>query len=240
MPDKNAESVRLNKYIAECGVCSRREADQWIEDGRVTIDGRPGVLGDQVLPGAIVAVDGRAVWPVTRKVYLALHKPIGIVCTADPREPMNVIDYLNHPDRVFPIGRLDKDSAGLLLMTNDGDIVNRLLRAAGKHEKEYIVTVDKPVTPGFLRAMSEGVEILDTVTLPCRVEKLAEYKFKLVLVQGLNRQIRRMCDALHYRVTSLKRVRIMNIELGRLKPGDWRNLTESELKELFARLNDAQ
>ena len=223
----------MNKFLADSGYCSRREADRLIELGRVTIDGRKGVLGDRVLPGMTVLADGRPLSGRSEKIYIALHKPVGIVCTADPREPYNVVDYLKFPTRIFPIGRLDKDSSGLLLLTSDGEIVNRLLRAAGGHEKEYIVAVDRAVTPEFLRKMAEGVPILDTVTLPCRIEKLTVNSFRLVLVQGLNRQIRRMCEALGYRVRSLKRVRIMNIELLDTQPGHWRYLTESEKKTLF-------
>ena len=229
---QNEAGVRLNKWIAESGFCSRREADRLISEGKVTIDGRTGVLGDKVLPGMKVRVDGREAVVKTKKVYIALNKPAGVVCTADPREPMNVVDYVGHPERIFPIGRLDKDSEGLLLMTNDGEIVNRILRAAGGHEKEYVVSVDKPITPQFCEAMRRGVPILDTVTLPCRLKQEGPCRFRLGLVQGLNRQIRRMCEALGYRVMSLTRVRIMNITLGSLKPGHWRDLTEQELAGL--------
>ena len=241
MDDKSQPGgVRLNKWIADSGFCSRREADRLIEEGRVQIDGRRGVLGDRVEPGMDVRVNGRSVRPQQDKVYIALNKPVGVVCTADPREPMNVVDYVGHPERIFPVGRLDKDSSGLLLMTNDGEIVNRLLRAAGGHEKEYVVTVDKPLTDEFLQHMASGVEILDTVTLPCRIFREDRCRFRLILVQGLNRQIRRMCEALGYRVTSLTRVRIMNIRLGRLKPGHWRNLTDAELGELLAELRNKE
>lgn len=236
MSEKNT-GVRLNRYLAETGLCSRREADRLIAAGQVQVDGRTGVLGDKVVPGMRVLVNGRDVSPVEKKVYIALNKPVGVVCTADPREPMNVIDYIGHEERIFPIGRLDKDSQGLLLLTNDGEIVNRILRAAGRHEKEYVVSVDKPITPAFCEAMRRGVPILDTVTLPCRLRQEGKCRFRLVLVQGLNRQIRRMCEALGYRVMSLIRVRIMNIQLGDLKPGHWRNLTEAELSELQRRLS---
>ena len=225
--------VRLNKYMAESGYCSRREADRLIAEGRVTLDGRVGALGDRVLPGMEVAVDGRALVSATGKVYLLLNKPRGIVCTADPREPMNVVDYVGYPTRVFPVGRLDKDSEGLLLLTSDGEIVNRMLRAAGGHEKEYEVQIDRPVTAEFVRKMMAGVPILDTVTLPCKVRKTGERSFNIVLVQGLNRQIRRMCEALGANVTHLRRVRVMNLRLGRLQPGQWRELTEQELRELM-------
>lgn len=224
--------MRLNRYIAQSGFCSRREADRLIEAGRVTIDGRTGTLGDPVEAGMTVCVDGAPVTPEEEKRYIALNKPRGIVCTADPREPMNVIDYLRLPDRVFPVGRLDKDSQGLLLLTNDGDIVNRVLRAAGGHEKEYRVVVDKPVTAEFLRKMESGVPILDTVTLPCRARRETQNSFTLVLTQGLNRQIRRMCEYLGYRVTSLTRVRIMNIRLGDMQPGHYRDLTKEEIDAL--------
>ena len=183
------------------------------EEGRVTVDGRTGVLGDKILPGMTVKVNGKALTGQGEKVYLLLNKPAGIVCTADSREPMNVVDYLDYPVRVYPVGRLDKDSEGLLLMTSDGDIVNRLLRAAGGHEKEYEVMVDRAVTPDFLEKMAAGVPILDTVTLPCKIRRTGEKSFNIILVQGLNRQIRRMCEALGYRVTYLRRIRIMNLRL---------------------------
>ena len=191
------------------------------------------MLGDQVAEGAKVAVDGREVLGGAPKVYLALHKPSGIVCTTDRREPMNVIDYLNYPERVFPIGRLDRDSSGLLLLTSDGDIVNRILRASGGHEKEYRVSLTQPVTADFLRRMASGVEILDRVTLPCKVWKTGDRSFGIVLVQGINRQIRRMCDALGYRVHTLARVRVMNITLDGLEPGHFRKLTDNEVAALL-------
>ena len=234
---QNEAGVRLNKWIAESGFCSRREADRLISEGKVTIDGRIGVLGDRVLPGMKVRVDGREAVVKTKKVYIALNKPAGIVCTADPREPMNVVDYVGHPERIFPIGRLDKDSEGLLLMTNDGEIVNRILRAAGGHEKEYVVTVNKVITDDFLRQMAEGVPILDTVTLPCRIIKEDKQRFRIILVQGLNRQIRRMCEALGCNVVRLRRIRIMNIRLGAMRPGQWRELSEEELSGLMERLS---
>ena len=231
-----AEGKRLNKFIADSGYCSRREADRLIGEGRARVDGRPGVLGDRVLPGMAVTVDGKPLTGESEKVYILLNKPRGIVCTADPREPMNVVDYVNHPARVFPVGRLDKDSEGLLLMTSDGEIVNRILRASGGHEKEYEVTIDQPVTSEFVGRMMCGVPILDTVTLPCRVRRTGERSFNIVLVQGLNRQIRRMCEALGVRVTHLRRVRIMNLKIGKLQPGQWRDLTQAELKGLIAQL----
>jgi len=234
--ENQATGKRLNKFIADSGHCSRREADRLIQEGRVRLDGRVGALGDRVQPGMAVTVDGKPLSGEGEKVYLLLNKPKGIVCTADPREPMNVVDYLGYPRRVFPVGRLDKDSEGLLLLTSDGGIVNRVLRAAGGHEKEYEVQIDRPVTPEFVRRMSEGVPILDTVTLPCRVRRTGERSFNIILVQGLNRQIRRMCEALGANVTHLRRVRIMNLRLGRLQPGQWRELTEAELAALMERL----
>ena len=187
-------AVRINKYLADAGICSRREADRMIEGGRVRIDGVRAVLGDVVAPGSTVLVDGAPVRTRGKKVYIALNKPVGIVCTADPREKANIVDFIGHKERIYPIGRLDKDSEGLILLTSDGDIVNKILRAAGKHEKEYEVEVDKPITGEFLRAMESGVPILDTVTLPCKIRKTGERRFTLILVQGLNRQIRRMCE----------------------------------------------
>ncbi len=234
--ENQATGKRLNKFIADSGHCSRREADRLIQEGRVRLDGRVGALGDRVQPGMAVTVDGKPLSGEGEKVYLLLNKPRGIVCTADPREPMNVVDYLGYPRRVFPVGRLDKDSEGLLLLTSDGEIVNRVLRAAGGHEKEYEVQIDRPVTPEFVRRMSEGVPILDTVTLPCRVRRTGERSFNIILVQGLNRQIRRMCEALGANVTHLRRIRIMNLRLGRLQPGQWRELTKAELTELMGRL----
>jgi len=234
--DNQATGKRLNKFIADSGYCSRREADRLIQEGRVRLDGRVGALGDRVQPGMAVTVDGKPLTGEGEKVYLLLNKPRGIVCTADPREPMNVVDYLGYPSRIFPVGRLDKDSEGLLLLTSDGEIVNRVLRAAGGHEKEYEVQIDRPVTPEFVRRMSEGVPILDTITLPCKVRRTGERSFNIVLVQGLNRQIRRMCEALGANVTHLRRIRIMNLRLGRLQPGQWRALTEAELAELMGRL----
>ena len=237
--DNRPQGKRLNKYIADSGYCSRREADRLIDEGRVRLDGRVGSLGDRVLPGMAVTVDGRPLTGISEKVYILLNKPRGIVCTADPREPMNVVDYVDHPQRIFPVGRLDKDSEGLLLMTSDGEIVNRVLRAAGGHEKEYEVTIDRPVTPEFVRRMSSGVPILDTVTLPCKVRRTGEKSFNIVLVQGLNRQIRRMCEALGANVTHLRRIRIMHLKLGRLQPGQWRDLTPEELDGLYSQLDAA-
>ena len=231
------QGKRLNKFVADSGYCSRREADRLIAEGRVQVDGRPGALGDRVLPGMRVTVDGQSLSGRGEKVYIALNKPAGIVCTTDPREPMNVVDYLDYPIRIFPVGRLDKDSEGLLLMTSDGEIINRILRAAGGHEKEYEVEIDRPVTKEFVEKMSAGVSILDTVTLPCRVRRTGERSFNIILVQGLNRQIRRMCEALGCNVVRLRRIRIMNIRLGAMRPGQWRELSEEELSGLMERLN---
>ena len=233
------DNIRLNKYIADSGFCSRREADKVISDGRVTIDGRKGVLGDKVNSSMDVRVDGKSIKQRTKKVYIAFNKPEGIVCTADQREPDNVIDYIGYPERIYPIGRLDKDSHGLLLLTSDGDIVNRILRAAGKHEKEYIVEVNKPINDDFLRKMASGVPILDTVTLPCRLRRTGARSFNLILVQGLNRQIRRMCEALGYNVVKLRRIRFNNITLGELKAGQWRLLKEDELTKLLSSIRDS-
>jgi 23S rRNA pseudouridine2604 synthase len=226
--------VRINKFLSEAGVCSRREADRKIEAGLVTIDGKTAVPGDRVLAGQEVLVDGVRVQKEEKMVLLLLYKPVGIVCTAEKREKNNVIDFLHYPMRVYPVGRLDKDSEGLLLLTNNGDIVNKMMRAGNYHEKEYIVTVNKPVSEPFLRGMAGGVPLVElgTTTRKCRVEKIASRKFRIVLTQGLNRQIRRMCEYFGYRVEKLVRVRIMNIELGDLQPGEYREVTAAEYAEL--------
>jgi 23S rRNA pseudouridine2604 synthase len=226
--------VRINKFLSEAGVCSRREADRKIEAGQVTIDGKTAAPGDRVLAGQEVLVDGVRVQKEEKMVLLALYKPVGIVCTAEKREKNNVIDFLHYPMRVYPVGRLDKDSEGLLLLTNNGDIVNKMMRAGNYHEKEYIVTVNKPVSEPFLRGMAGGVPLVElgTTTRKCRVEKIASRKFRIVLTQGLNRQIRRMCEYFGYRVEQLVRVRIMNIELGDLAPGEYREVTAAEYDKL--------
>ena len=224
--------VRINKYLGDAGMCSRREADQLVEAGKVLIDGIPAVMGSRVLPGQKVTISGKTVEQEKKLALIAFHKPKGIVCTTDRREPDNIVDFIQYGSRIFPIGRLDKSSEGLILLTNDGAIVNKILRAGNEHEKEYIVQVNKPLTQEFLQKMANGVPILDTVTKPCTVEMLSKDSFRIVLTQGLNRQIRRMCEYFDYRVLTLVRVRIMNIKLGRLKPGTWRNLTEWELEEL--------
>ncbi|MCS7459528.1 23S rRNA pseudouridine(2604) synthase RluF [Paenibacillus doosanensis] len=225
--------MRINKYISETGFCSRREVDKLVGAGRVTINGKPAELGSQVEEGDDVRVDGRPISDKKRGVYIALNKPVGITSTTERHIRGNIVDFVGHQERIFPIGRLDKDSEGLILLTNDGDIVNKILRAENHHEKEYIVTVDKPVTPMFLQGMAGGVRILGTVTKPCQVFKQEERVFRIILTQGLNRQIRRMCSAFGYEVRKLKRVRIMNIRLGGLASGRWRDLTEGELNELF-------
>ena len=225
--------MRLNKYLAETGACSRREADQWIDAGRVTVNGARAVLGTQVDAGDDVRVDGQPLRPKPTRVYLALNKPIGIECTTDRTVPGNIVDFVAYPERIFPIGRLDKDSEGLILLTNDGDIVNSVLRAEHEHEKEYIVAVDRPLTPAFLAGMAAGVPILDTVTNPCRVTQVGKNTFRIVLTQGLNRQIRRMCEHFDYRVRRLQRVRIMHVQLGTLPVGKWRELTATELRGLL-------
>ncbi|MCG5254257.1 23S rRNA pseudouridine(2604) synthase RluF [Brevibacillus agri] len=224
--------MRINKFISETGICSRREADKLVEAKRVTINGAPAALGSTIAPGDDVRIDGKPLGEKKKSVYIALNKPVGITCTTELHVKGNIIDFVNHPERIFPIGRLDKDSQGLILLTNDGDIVNKILRAENNHEKEYIVTVDKPVTANFLHGMANGVRILGTVTKPCKVTKVSDRVFNIVLTQGLNRQIRRMCQAFGYQVRQLQRVRIMNIRLGNLKLGQWRNLTSEELREL--------
>lgn len=226
--------MRLNKYISETGVCSRREADAAIEAGRVMLNGGVATLGMQVNEGDSVLLDGQPLKVKPTSVYIALNKPVGITCTTELDIKDNIVDFVKHRERVFPIGRLDKDSEGLILLTNDGDIVNRVLRAENAHEKEYIVTVDKPVTELFLRAMAEGVRILGTVTQPCRTKQLGPCVFGITLTQGLNRQIRRMCSAFGYQVRRLQRTRIMHIQLGSLKIGQWRDLSAAETRELLA------
>lgn len=233
------EPVRLNKYLSEAGVCSRREADRLIESGRVTVDGVRAQTGMKIEPGQVVRVGSKVVSRRDEMIVLAVNKPRGIVCTEDRRERDSIVRFLNYPVRVTYAGRLDKDSRGLLLMTNNGDIINKMMRAANCHEKEYKVRVDKEITPEFLKAMAEGVPILDTVTRPCRVEQLGKYTFSIILTQGLNRQIRRMCEALEYEVRDLVRVRVMNICLGDLKEGQYRKLTDQELDSLYEMLRDS-
>ena len=229
--------MRINKFISEAGTASRRGADKLITEGRVTINGKRATIGSQVEPGDDVRVNGNQLFVARNNVYIALNKPVGITSTTEKGVKGNIVDLVNHPFRVFHIGRLDKDSEGLILLTNDGDIVNEILRSENQHEKEYIVSVDRPITTEFLKQMSEGVKILDTVTLPCKVEQLSKYDFKIILTQGLNRQIRRMCEELGYNVYRLQRMRIMNIELGKLPPGQWRYLSKKEQAALFRELN---
>ncbi|TFZ48717.1 23S rRNA pseudouridine(2604) synthase RluF [Serratia proteamaculans] len=228
-------STRLNKYISESGICSRRDADRYIEQGNVFINGKRVTLGDQVFPGDVVKVNGQLIEPRNEDnlIFIALNKPVGIVSTTEEGEKDNIVDFVNHSTRIFPIGRLDKDSQGLIFLTNHGDLVNKILRAGNDHEKEYLVTVNKPVTDDFIRGLGAGVPMLGTVTKKCKVKKEAPFVFRIVLVQGLNRQIRRMCEHFGYEVTKLERTRIMNVSMAGLPPGEWRDLTDDELVELF-------
>ncbi|MDQ1362162.1 MAG: rRNA pseudouridine2604 synthase [Pseudomonadota bacterium] len=226
--------MRLNKFISETGLCSRRAADELISSGRVTINGKRAELGTPVNDGDEVRVDKKLVSARQQKhVYICLNKPVGITCTTERHIKGNIIDFIGHEQRIFPIGRLDKDSDGLILLTSNGDIVNEILRSENNHEKEYIVTVNKPLTDEFITDMAGGVRILDTRTKPCKVSRLNKYTFRIILTQGLNRQIRRMCEVFGYDVNRLQRVRIINIRLGELKIGKWRNLTENELQGLL-------
>lgn len=233
--------VRINKYLSEAGYCSRRAADKLLEDGRITINGKKPELGTKVKPGDSVEVDGEPISnQETKKIYLAFNKPVGIVCTTDTRvEKDNIVDFIGYPERIFPIGRLDKPSEGLIFMTNDGDIVNKILRARNHHEKEYIVTVNKPIRGDFIRKMGEGVPILDTVTRKCKVEQIDRNRFKIILTQGLNRQIRRMCEYFDYHVVKLKRTRIMNVRLD-VPVGKYRDLTQKELNDIFRQVDDSK
>ncbi|WP_342526955.1 23S rRNA pseudouridine(2604) synthase RluF [Chryseomicrobium sp. FSL W7-1435] len=229
--------MRINKYLADAGIVSRRGADQWILDGRVVINGKQAELGSRVEDGDEVKVDGTVISQEQQLVYLVLNKPVGITSTTERHIEGNIVDFINHEKRIFHIGRLDKDSDGLILLTNDGDIVNEILRSENEHDKEYIVTVNERITDTFIDKMASGVKILDTVTKPARVKKLGPHTFSIILTQGLNRQIRRMCSALGFTIKRLQRVRIMNIELGNLPIGKWRDLTEDEKKELFKLLD---
>ncbi|NBI06512.1 23S rRNA pseudouridine(2604) synthase RluF [Senegalia massiliensis] len=230
--EQNNSKKRINKFIRETGLCSRREADSMIEQGRVKINGKKAELGDKVDFNDYIEVDGKLMNAKPELIYIALNKPRGITCTTESHVKGNIVDFVNYPERIFPIGRLDKDSEGLIFLTNDGDIVNKILRAGNNHEKEYIVTVDKPITNKFIKDMSNGVPILDTVTKKCFVEKISKYKFKIILTQGLNRQIRRMCSYLEYNVVKLKRIRIMNVTLENLPIGKWRYLTNKEMNTI--------
>lgn len=229
------EEVRLNRFISEAGVASRRAADRMVEEGRVTINGRTAVVGDKVAEGDVVEVDGRRIERSRRDVVIAFNKPRGVTCTSSPDDPDNVIAFIGYPERIYSIGRLDKDSEGLLLLTNNGDLANAVMRSRNGHEKEYLVTVERDITDGFVERMSAGVRILDTVTRECEVEKVSARQFRIVLRQGLNRQIRRMCGKLGYTVVRLVRVRVMNVELGDLPSGKYRDLTEEERRELCRR-----
>lgn len=229
--------MRLNKYISETGACSRREADKWIESGRVTCNGAPAALGTQVGDGDDVRVDGKPIQRRRKQIYIALNKPVGITCTTETHIEGNIVDLIGHSERIFPIGRLDKDSEGLILLTNDGDIVNEILRAENNHEKEYLVTVDRALTDLSLRMLGDGVKIMGILTKPCRVTRVDPVTFRMILTQGLNRQIRRMCSALGYKVRRLQRVRIMNIQLGSMAAGEWRNLSQAELAGLLPRVS---
>ncbi|MDR0523479.1 MAG: pseudouridine synthase [Candidatus Methanoplasma sp.] len=233
---EDPSGVRLNRFLAEAGVASRRASDRIIGEGRVTIDGRVAVLGDRVPPGSSVLLDGRPVSPEEEDVILAFNKPVGLTCTSSPDDGDSVIEFIGYPKRIFCIGRLDKDSEGLLLLTNNGELADRVMRSRHGHEKEYVVTVDKPLSDGFAEGMSKGVRLSDgTVTRECEVERTGASEFRIVLRQGLNRQIRRMCDRFGYTVTGLKRVRVVNIALGDMRPGRYRNITRAEREELFRR-----
>lgn len=227
------EPVRLNKFLSDAGICSRREADRLIEAGKVTVDGKVAVMGQKVIPTQNIVCNGKSASRENELILIAFNKPVGIECTCDRKNPDNIIDFLNYPKRVYTIGRLDKNSEGLILLTNDGSIVNKISKSVNYHEKEYIVSVNKKINNDFIEKMSSGVAILDTVTRPCEVERIDDKTFRIILTQGLNRQIRRMCETLGYRVMTLKRIRIMNINLGKLKLGTYRNVTDKELNELL-------
>lgn len=231
---------RLNKYISSSGMCSRRDADRFIEEGKVTVNGKRATIGMRVFPGQKVKVNGQLIENAFEPVYIAFNKPTGIVSTTDPQEKDNIVKFISHEQRIFPIGRLDKDSQGLILLTNDGDIVNKILRAGNNHKKEYLVKVNKPITQDFLTRMAQGVPILDRVTRGCEIVEINPYTFQITLIQGLNRQIRRMCEYFDYEVTKLERIQIMNIKLGNLGQGNWRNLTESELEKLFQMIEESE
>lgn len=231
------EQIRLNKFLSDAGYCSRREADRLVEQGVVKVNGKTAVMGQKVTINDSIMVKGNNISREEEQILIALNKPVGIECTTDLNNPDNIVDFINFDKRIYPIGRLDKNSQGLILLTNDGSIVNNILKGSNYHEKEYVVTVDKPVTDDFIKKMSTGVRILDQVTRPCKVAKVKKHVFNIVLTQGLNRQIRRMCGELGYNVQKLKRIRIMNIELGNLPVGQYRKVTDSELKELMRNFN---
>ena len=236
--NSSSTGIRLNKYISSSGICSRREADKLIESGKVSVNGVTADLGTRVLDGDTVEVNGKPVIPEDSMIYIAFNKPLGITCTTDRRDPSNIIDFIGYKERIFPVGRLDKNSSGLILLTNNGDIVNRLLRSENGHEKEYVVTLDRPYDSSFIKTMASGVPVLGRMTLPAQVYPVNTKSFRIILRQGMNRQIRRMCEYLGYRVTKLKRVRFMNIELGDLERGKWRYLTAKEKKDLLSCTKD--
>lgn len=239
MPDHS--STRLNKYISESGICSRREADRYIEQGNVFINGKRAKIGDQVFAGDTVKVNGQEIEPQNAEefIFIALNKPVGIVSTTEHHERNNIVDFVNHSTRIFPIGRLDKDSQGLIFLTSKGDLVNKILRAGNQHEKEYLVTVNKPLSDDFIAGISAGVPMLGVMTKKCKVTRVSPLVFRIILIQGLNRQIRRMCEHYNYEVVKLERVRIMNVSLKGLPVGEWRDLTEQELKALLEAAKDS-
>jgi 23S rRNA pseudouridine2604 synthase len=239
MEEQNNAGVSLNKYISQTGICSRREADRLIDEGKVTLNGEVAKKGNRVLEGDLVKINGKPLKSAEKTVYLAYHKPVGITCTTDLKDKTNIIQAINYPKRIFPIGRLDKDSEGLIFLTNDGDIVNKILRASNNHEKEYLVTVNKPITPVFLEKMSKGVPILGVVTKPCTIRQESKFVFRIILTQGLNRQIRRMCEFFDFQVVKLKRIRIMNVTLDNLPPKKWRYLTPAEIDTINKRVKDS-
>jgi len=230
MENANQNSINLNKYISSTGICSRREAEKLIVDGKVTINGKPTKVGNRVFDGDIVKINGQLLKSKPKTLYIAYNKPVGVVCTTDSKERNNIVRAINHTERLFPIGRLDKPSQGLIFLTNDGDIVNKILRAGNNHQKEYLVSVNQPITPDFIQKMGNGIPILGTVTKKCLVEQVSKNSFKIILTQGLNRQIRRMCEYLNYEVTKLVRTRIMNVNLAKLAEGTWRELSEEEMQ----------
>jgi len=238
--EDNHQGIQINKYISNSGFCSRREAEKLIEQARVTINNDVALLNVRVQPGDEVAIDGESIKSKQKAIYIALHKPINVTSTTDTKDKTNIVSFINHPKRIFPVGRLDKDSEGLILLTNDGDIVNKILRAGNNNEKEYVVTVDQELSPEIIRQMASGVNILDTITKPCYVKQEAARRFRIILKQGLNRQIRRMCAVFGYKVKSLKRTRIMHIQLGDLPLGKWRYLTPAEIVGLEKALSQAQ
>lgn len=238
-PQQDREGIRLNKFISETGICSRREADTLIEQGKVTVNGIKAEVGTKVTAKDQIKINGKPLKAKPEPIYIAFNKPVGVVCTTERKVKDNIVDYINHPQRIFHIGRLDKPSQGLIFLTNDGDIVNKILRASNNHEKEYIVTVDKPITQEFITKMGNGIPILDTITKKCFVKKEGKYIFRIILTQGLNRQIRRMCEYLGYNVVKLERIRIMNVTLRNLPMGKWRYLTKEEIMTINSLVQDS-